>query len=262
MDDSTALAFNTICNFIRDLNGSFGNRQKSLMLYGHLIEKTGLIHIEPVKKHIGIFKNFVEENRDAIEGRNKNSFKTDTIFYSDKVGINVRSIFEMCDKEEEKVIWTHLLTISAVLDPLGNAKQVLKTMSSSTARNNNSGGGGSNGDNFLKNIMEKIGSEVEGCDTDNINPMQMIGNLMSSGALNDIFQSISSGVNDGNLDLGSMLNTMQSMVGNLNAMVPPPSSSKSSTTNTTTSVDTDPVDTVTMTDTTTTTTRSEETDLE
>ena len=45
MDDKTALAFNTICNFIRDLNASFGSKQKSLMLYGHLIEKTGLIHI-------------------------------------------------------------------------------------------------------------------------------------------------------------------------------------------------------------------------
>lgn len=251
MDDSTALAFNTICNFIRDLNGSFGNRQKSLMLYGHLIEKTGLIHIEPVKKHIGIFKHFVEENRDAIEGRNKNAFKTDTIFYSEKVGINMRSIFELCDKEEEKVIWTHLLTISAVLDPLGNAKQVLKTISATTSNKN------AQGDNFLKNIMEKIGSEVENCDADNINPMQMIGNLMSSGALNDIFQSISSGVNDGNLDLGSMLNTMQSMVGNLNQMVPPQPSTSTPTTTTTTATTTDVLDTPTMSDTTTTTTTEE-----
>lgn len=210
MDNNTALAFNTICNFIRDLNGSFGARQKSLMLYGHLIEKTGLIHIEPVRKHVGIFKAFVEDNQEAIEARDRKLFRTGTIAYSEKVGIDIRSIFDTCDKEEEKVIWNHLLTISAVLNPVGNAKQILKSLETKKK------GGGE--DNFLKNIMEKIGSEVENCGED-ANPMQMIGSLMSSGALNDIFQSISSGMNDGNLDMASMMKSMQSMVNGLTSIV-------------------------------------------
>lgn len=212
MDDKTALAFNTICNFIRDLNASFGNKQKSLMLYGHLIEKTGLIHIDPVKKHINLFKKFVEENQEAIENRDKSLFQTTTIGYSDKVSIDIQKIFELCDKEEEKVVWTHLLTISAVLNPMGNAKQILKTLSETKKP-------AVSEDNFLKNIMDKIGSEVENYDTENLNPMQMIGSMMSSGALNDIFQSISTGINDGNLDLSSMMNSMQSLVSNLNTMV-------------------------------------------
>lgn len=215
MDNNTALAFNTICNFIRDLSASFGNKQKSLLLYGHLIEKTGLIHIDPVKKHINIFKKYIEENKEAIENRDKSKFNSTSISYSDKVAIDLKGIFSMCDKEEEKVVWNHLLTISAVLNPLGNAKQILKDMTSSSAKKNPD----LNEDNFLKNIMDKIGSEVENYDTENMNPMQMIGSMMSSGALNDIFQSISSGLNEGNLDLGSMMNSMQSLVGNLNTMV-------------------------------------------
>lgn len=214
MDNTTALAFNTICNFIRDLSASFGNKQKSLLLYGHLIEKTGLIHIEPVKKHINIFKKFVEENQEAIEGQDKSKIKTHTIVYSEKVAIDMKNVFQLCDKEEEKIIWNHLLTISAMLNPLGNAKQILKDLTSKPNTKSNG-----NEDNFLKNIMEKIGSEVENYDTENMNPMQMIGSMMSSGALNDIFQSISSGLNEGNLDLGSMMNSMQSLVGNLNNMV-------------------------------------------
>lgn len=210
MDDNTALAFNTVCNFIRDLNASFGNKQKSLLLYGHLIEKTGLIHIEPVKKHIHIFKEFVEQNQEAIEERNKSLFKTGVLSYSDKVAIDLQSIFEMCDKEEEKVIWNHLLTISAVLNPVGKAKQILKTMSEKPKGNE---------ENFLKNIMDKIGNEVEGMEGENMNPMQMIGSMMSSGAFNEIFQSLSSGMNEGNLDLGSMMNSMQSIITNLNTMV-------------------------------------------
>ena len=218
MDNNTALAFNTICNFIRDLSASFGNKQKSLLLYGHLIEKTGLIHIDPVKKHINIFKKYIEENQEAIENRDKSKFNSTSISYSDKVAIDLKGVFSMCDKEEEKVVWNHLLTISAVLNPLGNAKQILKDL---TASSSGKKGGGSdfNEDNFLKNIMDKIGSEVENCDTENMNPMQMIGSMMSSGALNDIFQTISSGLNEGNLDLGSMMNSMQSLVGNLNTMV-------------------------------------------
>lgn len=212
MDNNTALAFNTICNFIRDLSASFGNKQKSLLLYGHLIEKTGLIHIDPVKKHICIFKEFVEENQEAIENMDQTKFKTDSISYSDKVSIDMRLVFKMCDKEEEKVVWNHLLTISAVLNPLGKAKQILKTHTTTQPKKETE-------DNFMKNIMDKIGSEVENFDGDNTNPMQMIGSMLSSGALNDIFKSISSGINDGNLDLGSMMNTMQSLVSNMNTMV-------------------------------------------
>jgi hypothetical protein len=200
------------------LSASFGNKQKSLLLYGHLIEKTGLIHIDPVKKHINIFKKYTEENQEAIENRDKSKFNSTSISYSDKVAIDLKGVFSMCDKEEEKVVWNHLLTISAVLNPLGNAKQILKDLTASSSAKK---GGGSdlNEDNFLKNIMDKIGSEVENYDTENMNPMQMIGSMMSSGALNDIFQSISSGLNEGNLDLGSMMNSMQSLVGNLNTMV-------------------------------------------
>lgn len=215
MDNNTALAFNTICNFIRDLSASFGTKQKSLLLYGHLIEKTGLIHIDPVKKHIHLFKTYVEENQEAIEDRDKSKFKTHCISYSDKVAIDLKGVFSLCDKEEEKVVWNHLLTISAVLNPMGNAKQILKDISSSSTSAKKKGPE----DNFLKNLMDKIGSEVSNYDTENMNPMQMIGSMMSSGALNDIFQNISSDLNEGNLDLGSVMNTMQSLVSNLSSMV-------------------------------------------
>lgn len=219
MDNNTALAFNTICNFIRDLNASFGTKQKSLLLYGHLIEKTGLIHIDPVKKHISIFKEFVEENQEAIEKQEKALLKSPVISYSEKVAIDVGSIFKLSDREEEKVIWNHLLTISAVLNPLGNAKQILKTLSENQQHQRTSTSSSASNDNFLKNIMDKIGSEVQNCDTENMNPMQMVGNLLSSGALNDVFQSLSSSMNDGNLDLNSMMNSMQSMMSNLSTMV-------------------------------------------
>jgi hypothetical protein len=207
MDDTTALRFNTICNFIRDLNESFGSRQKSLLLYNHLIEKTGLIHMEPVRRHIQIFNQFIRDNEEAIIAKNKKLLKTHVLLYSEKVAIDLGNILQICDADEERVIWTHLLTISAILHPEGRAKQVLKDTKPVKE------------DNFLKNIMDKIGEQVQAVDGEDVNPMQMIGNMMSSGVFNEIFQGLSGGVENGNLDLGKMMNSMQDLMSNLNTMV-------------------------------------------
>jgi hypothetical protein len=211
MDDKTALAFNTICNFIRDVNASFGTKQKALMLYGHLIEKTGLIHIEPVRKHIQIFQAFVKENEDAILGRKRNLVRVGKIVYSERVWIDLAAIFQMADREEESIIWNHLLTISAILNPDGKAKQVLKDLKNKPSTGSE--------DNFLKNIMEKIGNQIQSSDGEEANPMQMIGSMMSSGVFNEIFQGLSSGMSDGNMDIGKMMSSMQSMMSNLNDIV-------------------------------------------
>jgi hypothetical protein len=228
MDDKTALAFNTICNFIRDLNGSFGNRQKSLLLYGHLIEKTGLIHMEPVRKHIQIFKTFVQTNDEAIQGRDKKKMRLERIVYSDKVAIDIKSIFQMADKDEENVIWVHLLTISALLFPEGQAKQKLKELreqaSSRGASGGNGGGGGigGGGGDFIKNMMDKIGEQIQNTDGDDVNPMQMIGSLMNSGVFNELFQGLSGqmggGGGNGGMDLAGMMSSMQGLLNNISTM--------------------------------------------
>lgn len=233
MDDNTALGFNTICNFIRDLNGSFGTKQKSLMLYGHLIEKTGLIHIEPVKKHLQIFQVFVQENEEAIMDRDRSKLKMGRIVYSDRVAIDLQAIFKVCDREEEAVIWTHLLTISAILRPEGRAKQVLQDMKKKPVAAANpfaslfgaagAGAAGSDGggDNFIKNIMDKIGEQVQES-TENgeeLNPMKMIGTMMSSGVFNEIFQGLSGSMENGEMDIGKLMGSMQAMMSSMNSMM-------------------------------------------
>lgn len=222
MDNKTALSFNTICNFIRDLNASFGGKQKSLMLYGHLIEKTGLIHIEPVKRHITIFRNFVETNEEAIMSRDKKKMKTTKIIYSEKVAIDMANIFQMCDREEEAIVWNHLLTISAILNPESQAKQILKELKSKAEE-----GGNKEGD-FLQNIMGKITDHVNASGEEggqDPNPMAMIGSLMSSGVFSELFQTFSTGLGDeggatgGGMDMSKLMGTMQNMMGELNKMM-------------------------------------------
>ena len=59
--ESRLVVFKCICNFIKDLTESFGDKQKSLFLYSHLIDKTGIMHEEPIKKHVSLFYKFIKD---------------------------------------------------------------------------------------------------------------------------------------------------------------------------------------------------------
>ena len=59
MNDSYLLIFKAISNFVKDLVPNFGEQQRSLILYNHLIEKTSIIHEKAIKKHILAWKTFL-----------------------------------------------------------------------------------------------------------------------------------------------------------------------------------------------------------
>jgi len=39
------------------------------MLYAHLVENTGIVHEEPIRKHIRCFHEFVKANEEGIMNR-------------------------------------------------------------------------------------------------------------------------------------------------------------------------------------------------
>lgn len=210
--ESKILIFKYICNFIKDLNESFGNKQKSLLLYAHLVEKTGIMHEEPIKKHISLFYNFIKENEEAIIQKNHTLFKTFTIFYSEKVGIDLKEIFEIADKDEKNAIFKHLLALLAVLDPSSSAKAMLKEEIDNKKKKGESG----NEENFLKNIIDKVSSEL---DSNIDNPMQLMNKMMTSGVITDIVEDMNTSFSEGNLDMNKMINTMQMLMGNISNVV-------------------------------------------
>ena len=63
----------------------FGEKQHSLELYDLLMEKTGLIHQDPINKHIHIFYKFLNLNSEGILKKQESLMETWTIEYSDKV---------------------------------------------------------------------------------------------------------------------------------------------------------------------------------
>jgi len=211
MDDTTLIAFKAIASFVNDLSEEFGKRQKSLLLYGRLIQKTGIIHEKPIIKHLDSFRSFCVSNREAIQTQDKNKLSQNRITYSDNVYIDISHIFNMADKETSDIIWRHILTISALLDPSNNAKQILKD----SIEKKKQSGEGSKEEEFLSGLIDKVESSIDPSAVSD-NPMQAVSSLMSSGIFTDLIGTMQSGLSNGDLDLNKLLGSVQSMMGKVN----------------------------------------------
>jgi hypothetical protein len=212
-EENLLKGFKSVCNFVKALNDVFGDRSPSLQLYSHLLEKTGLIHEDPIKKHIGLFRHFCKENELFIMNKDYVSFQSmsderATIQYSDKVFIDMKKVFSLADKEQLETIYNHLLTISAVLVPNSKAKKLLKEMKNKSSSSSDTK---SNIDptEFITKIFKKISENVN---LDSSNPMEMITSLMSSGVLTDIMSMMNDGMGNGSLDIPKLLSTLQSFM--------------------------------------------------
>lgn len=210
INDSTLLIFKAITSFISDMNDTFGKDYKPLLLYSHLIEKTGIIHEEPIKKHIHIFQQFVTDNEQAIFEKNVELFKESVIRYSDKVYIDIRKMFELSKDSvaDCNSIWKHLLTLSALLNPTGQAKEILKKDKEVESVNQE--------DDFLSGLIDKVGKHIDPTST---NPMDSMNNLMSSGVFGELMNSMDKGIGDGTLDMQKMVGSLQKMIGSLSTMM-------------------------------------------
>ena len=197
--DISFIAFKAISSFIKELDSTFGNDQHSLKLYQHLISKTTFSHTVAIAYHISIFRDFCVLNRDAITAMddkliNQESYK---ITYSEKVSVDLKSIFLIADNDVKKVLWKHILTISAIVDPNGKAKQILLSKKSLSKEGE-----------FISGILDKIESSVD----PKGNPLDAIQGIMSSGVLSDLVNGMGSGLKDGTLDIGKLINSVQGLV--------------------------------------------------
>lgn len=219
MADNSLISFKSIVNFTNDLGNIFSSKQHSLRLYCHLLNRTTFAHEKAISKHILAFRKFCMQNRDAIMSQdetkfvddrsdeNKRSGKTSSsskcvrIHYSPNVFINIDAIFKLADDDTKKVIWKHLLVISACVDPASKAKQILQSSKGKESE-------------LLTNIISKVEQHV---DTDASNPLAAISSIMSSGVLTDLIGSMNSGLSDGSLDLTKLLGSVQTMVSGLSS---------------------------------------------
>jgi hypothetical protein len=192
--ESHIVAFQAISSFINDLSGVFGEDQRSLKLYAHLISKTTSAHEIAISKHIQVFRDFCVQNRESIESKDVN-LKSTRIEYSEKVMIDMTDIFKRADTSTSRIVWRHLLIISAIVDVTGQALQILKETPGDES-------------DFLTDIIDKIESTIK----PDADPMSTISSLMSSGVLNELIQGVGSGMTDGSLDINKLIGGVQKII--------------------------------------------------
>jgi hypothetical protein len=209
ISDSALLIFKAITSFVADLNEIYGEKQKPLLFYAHLIEKTGIIHEDPIKKHLSIFREFITDNENAILNKNWKLSKDNIIRYSEKVYIDMAQIFQLTtDPSNLECIWKHLLTLSALLNPSGQAKDILRKEQSNPGTE----------EDFLSGLIDKVGKHV---DPTSMNPMESMSNLMTSGVFTELMGDMDKGIENGSLDMQKMVGSLQKMIGSLSTMMEP-----------------------------------------
>jgi len=207
------LAFQAISAFVIEATKVAGKMQRSLQLYNRLIDKTSFSHTEAITKHINSFRNFCRENQEALKSQNIDQLKTHVIEYSPRVFINVRLLL-MNSEENSEIIWQHLMTIGAIVFPQAKLKEVLakKVQEEEERKSSDEEDGAGAEDDFLADIMSKVENSVDPSST---NPADALSQMMSGGMMTDLMSSMTGGMQDGSLDLGKMMGSLQKMVGKL-----------------------------------------------
>jgi hypothetical protein len=208
MDNTSILIFKAIVGFISDLNEEFGQRYKSIALYNRLLDKTGIVNIGPVQKHIECFRSFFSKNKKAMEEKKKELFDETKISYSKSVYIDVVLILNS-NSDTSSIIWKHLLTIWGLIDPTSQAKRILNE----SLKNSN---GEDKESQFLSNILERVEKTVGENNVDTSNPMAAVSSLMSSGVFTDLINGMQTGLSDGSLDISKLMGSVQGMMSKMN----------------------------------------------
>ena len=204
INENSLICFKAISNFTTELGELYSKRQRSLKLYNRLINKTTITHDSSIQKHLDAFRQFCVINRDAIILKQVDKIHQPRISYSQRVFIDMVDIFKISDNDTTKVIWQHLLCISALVDPAGKAKEILKE----SLESGKIGGGETN---FLTDIIDKVEKHVD----PNSNPMEAVSSIMKSGIFTELIGGMNQGLSDGSLDIGKLMGAVQGMVGQL-----------------------------------------------
>lgn len=207
---NTLHVFKLINNFVEELSNVFGTKQKGLLLYKRLLEKTGLIHDKPIQKHVDAFRLFCFDNRESIFQMDYSIMKEENISYSENVAINMKTILKMSDPTTSRIIWKHLLTFSAFLDPENNTKSILLKAQKDDESNVET----SDEQELIDSLIKKVELSVDQEEMKE-NPLIVVGKLLSSGVLTDTFANMQKGLKNGTLDMSKLMASAQSKMSSL-----------------------------------------------
>jgi len=146
-----------------------------------------------ILRHVSIFRSFCVAGRDAILEMDVSKLPNGgMIVFSERIYVPLLYFFKESDESTVATIWEYLLTLSAILDPLSDAKRVLK-----------------------QHQLNVHGAEFTGVpDIEQLgNPMDMINAFASNPAISQLLSGMLSGDNGNNTNLeGATNDILQGML--------------------------------------------------
>ena len=195
--------FNSIKNFVSSLNECYGDDHDGLRLYNDLLQKSTNEHTEFIAKTNDVFRMFCLDNEICILNKNYN-LSVSQIKFSEKMYIDISKILEECDNSEKDVIWKHIALIYSYFKPSTHLKEML-----TQNKSNNS-----NESNFIKDMINKVEDTLDGGSINN--PMEAITKMMTTGVFSDLVGNMTNGLQSGDLNLGTLLGSVNEMVDTMN----------------------------------------------
>lgn len=207
--------FSAISDFICCLAEKYADTGKfhELELYQVLVENTRIIHKEQINNHISLFREYFQKNIECILEKDLTKLDNSNIQYSEKVYINLKSIVDVSTEEDKKIIVEHMMVLGALLCP--DEERVLdiirkaKTSSSSSSSS-------SSGANLFETIFQQVNDTIANSDEEN--PMALLGNLLKSDFMNNIVNSVGANLennNNNDLDMSNMIESLTGMIGSV-----------------------------------------------
>lgn len=192
---SITLAFDSILNFLSDLAEAFPES----------LAKPYFEHISDIKAGdkdkqtatVNLFHDFCASNRDEITKGSFEEIKDSTFSFGDSKSFDLKAVFDDSAFAANKdIILKHLLTISALVDKDSNAKQVLISMERESIFN----------DPSISGLFGKITEDIEKQDlAGTTDPMKMIENLMKSESFGTLVSSLTSKVQNGEINVNNLI---------------------------------------------------------
>jgi hypothetical protein len=201
--------FKAIIDFTDQLNDAFGKQDINVIKVHRIISKTPLTNRKVIDRHLVIFYDFLDHNRDAIIKRSVEDFVDEKIQLTEKIFMNLKSIMKQTDSSTLKAIWQHLLNIMYLFNP---EDEIIRTelkvaMAEQDTKENK----------FLMDTFSKFEKAMQDSrpNEESNDPMTLMNGLMQSGFLNDMIGNINNGVSSGSLDIKNLIGTVQNLLGNL-----------------------------------------------
>lgn len=200
-------AFQTISEFVSSIHGYYADNPTysfvhSLKLYYRLVSKTTFVEDINILRHVQVFRQFCISNRDQIRSKSA-LFSPSRVEFTEKIYVDMNSVFKHADTETIGTLWEYLMTISALLDPENKTKELLQDLKSKNGKEGE----------FIGNVLETMCNDISPSDT--ANPMSMITNIMSSNVFSTLMNTMNSNVENGQMDMTKLMGSMMHLIDNV-----------------------------------------------